>query len=159
MERDINSVCFHAPPDDPLHALFQQAGGTHVCQEAWQGEVQMARVLEPAKLLRTLCPVLHGRAGQRDLPRPFELGFAVHGARHRLVLTRRSVKVGQPRLGRSYLTMNDADFTRLLLGHLDLEEAVAAGRVQASTRVAQEAASVLFPRLPLWRAPLDEVSL
>jgi hypothetical protein len=55
--------------------------------------------------------------------------------------------------------MNDADFTRLLLGHLDLEEAVAAGRVRASTRVAQEAAAVLFPRLPLWRAPLDEVEL
>ena len=73
------------------------------------------------------------------------------------MLTRRSVKVGQSRLGRSYLTMNDADFTRLLLGHLDLEEAVAAGRVQTSTRVAQEAASILFPRLPLWRAPLDEV--
>ena len=62
MERDQNSVCFHAPPDDPLHRLFQQAGGTQVCQEAWQGEVLMARVLEPAKLLRLLCPVLHERA-------------------------------------------------------------------------------------------------
>jgi predicted acetyltransferase len=159
MERDQNSVCFHAPPDDPLHALFQQAGGTHVCQEAWQGEVLMARVLEPAKLLRLLCPVLHERAQQRELERPFELGFSVHGAKYRLLLTRRSVKLVAPRLGRSYLTMNDADFTRLLLGHLDIDDAVQAGRVHASTRVAQEAAAILFPRLPLWRPPLDEVAI
>ena len=53
--------------------------------------------------------------------------------------------------------MNDADFTRLLMGHLDINEAVEAGRVQASTRVGQEMAAALFPRLPLWRAPLDEV--
>jgi predicted acetyltransferase len=157
MERDQNSVCFHAPPDDPLHGLFQRAGGTHVCQEAWQGEVLMARVLEPAKLLRLLCPVLHERAQQRELERPFELGFSVHGAKYRLLLTRRSAKLVAPRLGRSYLTMNDADFTRLLLGHLDIDDAVQAGRVQASTRVAQEAAAILFPRLPLWRPPLDEV--
>jgi hypothetical protein len=116
-------------------------------------------VLEPLKLLRTLCPVLHERANARDLPRPFELGFAVHGAKYRLVLTRRSVKCAPPRLGRSYLSMNDADFTRLLLGHLDLDEAVESGRVQASTRVAHEAAQSLFPRLPLWRPPLDEVAM
>jgi hypothetical protein len=159
MERDLNSICLHAPPDDPLHALLQQAGGAQVCQEAWQGEVLMARILEPVNLLRQLCPMLHERATQRELPRPLELGFAVNKARYRLMLTRRSVKVGQARVGRSYLKLNDADFTRLLLGHLDLEEAVAAGRVQPSTRVAQEAASLLFPRLPLWRPPLDEVLL
>jgi predicted acetyltransferase len=157
MERDLNSVSFHAPPDDPLHRLFQQSAGTQVWQEAWQGEVFMARILEPVKLLRLMCAVLHERAAQRDLARPFELSFAVNGAKYRLVLTRRSVKVGAPRLGRSYLKMNDADFTRLLLGHLDIDEAVEAGRLQASTRIAQEAAAALFPRLPLWRSPLDEV--
>jgi hypothetical protein len=46
----------------------------------------------------------------------------------------------------------------LLLGHLDIDEALADGRLRASTQVAAELGRVLFPRLPLWRPPLDEMS-
>ena len=40
---------------------------------------------------------------------------------------RRSVKLLNQKLGRSYLSMNDAEFTRLLLGHVNLDDAVASG--------------------------------
>jgi hypothetical protein len=163
VERDDHSVVFHAPPDEPLHELFQVAGGTRFHHEADQGEVFMVKLLNPIGFLRLLCGELHRRAEAAALPRPCELGLLLpsgqdHGAKHRLVISRRSVKLMRNKLGRSYLSMNDAEFARLLLGHLDVEEAVASGRLEVSTRVALDIAGVLFPRLPLWHPPLDEVS-
>ncbi len=61
-------------------------------------------------------------------------------------------------MGRSYLRMNVADFTRLLLGQLDWDRAVAEKRLEVSTALAQQAGRVLFPRLPLWYPPLDELT-
>ena len=55
--------------------------------------------------------------------------------------------------------MNRAEFTRLALGHMDVAEAAAHDRVQISTRLAEETGCVLFPRLPLWRSPWDEIYL
>ncbi len=46
---------------------------------------------------------------------------------------------------------------QLLLGHLDIETAAQAGRLAVSTRVAMQTAKTLFPRLPLWRPPWDDV--
>jgi hypothetical protein len=53
--------------------------------------------------------------------------------------------------------MSDADFTRLLLGHLNLTEAGADGRVTSSNRAALQTAAALFPQLPLWHPPLDDL--
>jgi ribosomal protein S18 acetylase RimI-like enzyme len=157
VERDLTSLVLHAPPHDPLHGLFQAAGGSHFHHESLQGEVFMVKLLDPIGFLRRLCPELHRRAEQSRLARPFELGLLLQGQKHRLVATRRSIKLLNQKLGRSYLSMNDAEFTRLLLGHVNLDEAVASGRIEASTRVAQETASMLFPQRPLWHAPLDQI--
>ncbi len=92
------------------------------------------------------------------MTRPCELGWVLAGEKYRLVVSRRSVKLGRHRIGRSYLACNGANVTRLLLGHLDIDEALAEGRLRASTQLAAETARVLFPRLPLWRPPLDEMS-
>jgi hypothetical protein len=54
--------------------------------------------------------------------------------------------------------MNSQEFTRLMMGHLDVAEAVAQGRIESSTRLALEMAEILFPRLPYWRAPWDDVA-
>ena len=59
-------------------------------------------------------------------------------------------------LGRSYLRLNVADFTRMLLGQLDWERALEEGRVVPSTALAGDAGRVLFPPLPFWRPVLDE---
>jgi predicted acetyltransferase len=158
IERDFNAVCCHAPPDDPLHRLLQVAGGTLHHHEVWQGEAFMVRLFDPPGFLRLLCPQLHARAAAGRLPRRLELGLATGDSKYLLVLSRRSVKLVRGKMGRSYLRLNDADFTRLLLGHLDLSEAVEAGRVEPSTRIALETARVLFPRLPLWRPPLDDLA-
>ncbi len=50
-----------------------------------------------------------------------------------------------------------ADFTRLVLGQLDWDQALAEGRLEPSTALARQAGQVLFPPLPLWRPPLDDL--
>jgi ribosomal protein S18 acetylase RimI-like enzyme len=157
IERDFTTLVYHAPPSDKLHERFLAAGGSRFHHESSQGEVFMMKLLDPIGFLRQLCGQLHERAEQSNLPRPCELGLLLQGQKHRLAITRRSVKLAGRRLGRSYLSMNDAEFTRLLLGHVRLDEAVASGRVEASTRVAFEMSAALFPQLPLWHSPLDEV--
>ena len=93
----------------------------------------------------------------RGLPRPVELGLLVDGRKYRIVAGPKRVKAVSRTIGRSYLHLNVADFTRLVLGHLDWDKAVREGRLMASTRIADEAGRVLFPTLPLWRPPLDDL--
>src|SRR5262249_27386672 len=112
----------------------------------------------PPGFLKMLCPELHSRAEAAGLVRPCELGLLVDGEKYRLVISRRSVKFGRHKIGRSYLACSGANFTRLLLGHMAIDEALVEGRLRASTQLAAETARALFPRLPVWRPPLDELS-
>lgn len=158
IERDYNMLTLHAPADDPLMEIFRIAGGTLHCNESEQGEVYMAKLMNPIGFLKQLCPELHRRADAVSLTRPCELGLVLDGEKYGLIVSRRSVKLRRHRIGRSYLAANGANVTRLLLGHFDIDEALADGRLRASTHVAAELGRVLFPRLPLWRPPLDEIS-
>ena len=53
--------------------------------------------------------------------------------------------------------VTDDELARLLLGQCDPIEAVAAGRMEPSTQMAQKLAGILFPRLPLWAPVWDDV--
>ena len=157
IERDLHSVRLDAPPDCPLHEIMASAGGSFIGHQVDQGGVQLAKVFAPLKLLEQLCPVLHERGKQAELSRPCELGLLLGGEKHRLLATRRSVKLLSGKLGRSYLNCNHAQLTQLMLGHLDVAAAAESGRLTASTRVAIETAAALFPQRPFWRSPWDEL--
>jgi predicted N-acetyltransferase YhbS len=157
IEHDRQTVLLHAPGGSPLHRVFRTAGGFRHCHEADRGEVYMARLLDPLKLLRHLCGEFALRAEEAGLPRPLELGLLVDGKKYLLQITGQRARAVSRRLGRSYLRLNVADFTRLLLGQLDWESAIAEGRVEFSTALARAAALALFPPLPLWRPPLDDL--
>lgn len=157
LEQDFDWVELHTSPDDPLLEHFRSVGGGVSLHEVSQGEVFMMKLLNPPALLRALAPSFTARACGAHIPRPVELGFVIDGRKLRLLLTRRGVRVGLNKTGRNYVTVGHADFTRLLLGHLSLAETVQAGRATCSTRLAQQVGSALFPRLPLWRPPLDEL--
>ncbi|HEX4147372.1 MAG TPA: GNAT family N-acetyltransferase [Pirellulales bacterium] len=159
IERDCHCVQLHAPPDDPLHGLFESAAGRLSQHEVHQGEVQMARIANPRAFLRFLGPELQRRAIAAELDLPCELGLQIGADKYQLGVSRRGVKITRSKLGRSYLRMSRAEFTRLALGHMDVAEAAAQDRVQVSTRLALESGRVLFPRLPLWRSPWDEIYL
>lgn len=159
VERDLRHLCLHAAPDEPLFDLFRAAGGSVLNSEASQGEVFMVKLLDPIGLLRDMAPELHLRAEEAQLARPCQLGLHLDGRKMRLAVSRRSVKLLRDNPGRSYLKMNLPDFTRLLLGHLNLPEAIEAGRVTCSTRLALDVAEAIFPRRPLWRPPVDDLML
>lgn len=158
IERDHHTVRLDAPPDDPLHQIVSQAGGRHCYHEAENGEVFMVKLFDPLGFLLRLCPQLHRRAKAARLARPCELGLAYQGEKYCLQITGRDVKLKRGRLGRSYLTCGRNELTQLLLGHVAVNDRVASGRLDASTHVAAEIASVLFPKLPIWHPPLDDLS-
>jgi len=157
MEHDRQCVLLHAPPTNSLHSLFLQAGGIHHYHEADHGEVYMARLLDPLKLLRRLCGAFFRRAQKASLPRPLELGLLVDGKKYQLEIDGEDARVVSRRIGRSYLRLNVADFTRLVLGELNWDLAQADGRLEVSTQLAEQAGRALFPNLPLWRPPLDDL--
>lgn len=157
IERDHHQLRIDAAPGHPLHQLFLLAGGSHVARETVGGDTIMIKLFDPLAFLRNLCATLHERAKAASLPRPTELGLLLNGEKHQLTITRRSVRLESGRLGRSYLTCTSALLTQLLLGHLNVKQAVAAERFAASTQVAAETASVLFPKLPFWLPSLDDL--
>ena len=157
IERDHHTLRLDAPPDDPAHQLFTAAGGGYVHDESDRGEVFLVKLWDPIRLLSMLGNQLHARAKAAALPRPAKLGLRLGGETYRLVLSGRSVRVRPGKLGRSYLACEVPAFTQLILGHLTVREGVETGRLEASTRVAEQMAAVLFPPLPLWRPPLDDL--
>ena len=157
IERDCHAVKLHAPSGSRLHKLFQTAGGVRHHHEADRGEVFMTRLLEPVKFLRAIAGQLHQRAEAANVPRPLELGFLVDGKKYRLMLTLNGVRAAGCNTGRSYLRLNVADFTRLVLGQFDWDRALLEGRLEASTNIALKAGQALFPHLSLWRPPFDEL--
>ena len=157
IEHDRQTVMLHAAPNSALHKILRTAGGFRHNHESDRGEVYMARLLDPLKLLRQLCGELARRAEEAGLPRPLELGLLVDGKKYLVEITGRGARAVSRRLGRSYVRLNVADFTRLLLGQLDWPRALSEGRIEVSTGLAREAAPLLFPRVPLWRPPLDEL--
>lgn len=157
IELDRHCVLLHAPPGCPLFEIFDEAGGCGPPRTPEHGEVSMMRLFDPLGLFRRLCGQFERRAVEAGLPRPLDLGLLVEGQKYQLELGREGIGVTSQRVGRSYLRLNVADFTRLVLGQLDWDAAVADGRLECSTALACNAGRVLFPTLPLWRPPWDEM--
>ena len=157
IERGRHTVRLDAPPNSRVDKLFHAAAGKPLQRKTESGLFLMARLPSPMKLLRVMADEFHRRAEEAGLARPVELGLRVEGSKYRLVLARDSAKAKGGNIGRSYLQMNVADFTRLVLGHLDWDGALSDGRVRPSTNLALRAGRVLFPELPLWFPPLDSL--
>ncbi len=157
IEHGRNTVRLDAPPNSRVGKLFRSAGGEHYQHGVDPSRVLMAKLLDPVKLLRAMAGEFSRRAVAAGIPRPIELGLLVDGRKYRLTLTPGGVETTSGGIGRSYLRMNVADFTRLLLGHLDWDQALSDGRLVASTNIALKAGHTLFPTLPLWCPPLDHL--
>ncbi len=158
IERDQHDMILEAPPQDPLHKFLAEAGGQFHHHEADDQEVLMMRLADPALIMRRFAPLLTERWQAAGLGRRCELGLIVGEEKHLLTVSGRGVRWAAGRLGRNYLTCNRAEFTRLVLGHSDPAEAIAQNRLTASTQTALQAASALFPRVPLWRPPWDDLT-
>ncbi len=158
IEKDFFHVRLDAPSEQPMHQLLIRAGGEHGYHEADQGMVFMASIFKPRRFLGVISRDLDRRAKEAGLPRPCQLGLFVDKEKYRLRVSRRSVELIPGTLGRSYLKCSLYELNQLLLGHLDVRSAVESGRLGVSTRVALEMADALFPRLPFWRPPWDDLA-
>jgi predicted acetyltransferase len=154
IEQDHRRISLHVPADSPLLGCFckTQSSPYWAPEDA---EFCMARLLDPLGLLRILCGVYVQRAAEAGLARPLELGLLVDGQKYQIEISGRG-RATLGALGRHYLRLNVADFTRLMLGQLDWDRALEEGRVAPSTDLAGGAARVLFPPLPFWRPMLDD---
>ena len=157
IEQGYQSVTLHSAQSDRLHRLFRIAAGSTDCSEMAGRKMYMARLLDPVKLLRKQAAELCSRANQADLPRSFELGLWVDDKKYRLSISRRDARIASGSIGRSYIKMNVADFTRMVLGHLPWHQALSDGRLQPSTKLAVKAGRTLFPRVRFWRPPFDDL--
>jgi predicted N-acetyltransferase YhbS len=72
-----------APPDHPLHALLRGAGGRMVSQQQLDGELFMAKILDPLSLLRQTAPVLVERVKAANLAQPTRLGLELRSGKGR----------------------------------------------------------------------------
>jgi hypothetical protein len=133
------------------------AGGSWHHHEACQREVFMTRLLDPCQTLKHLEPQLRKRAADAGLKLPIELGLLIDADKYLLTLSDDVLEVSTGRLGRSYIACTWPEFTRLVLGHYDIEQIVDEGRLQASTQISEEVARALFRRVPHWRPPLDDL--
>ncbi len=158
IEKDFVRVRLDAPPEHPLHQLLLQAGGEFGHHEADHGVVFMANILKPHRFLGSISRDLSQRAKDAGLPRPCQLGLLVNKDKYQLRVSRRNVELVPGSLGRSYLKCSLAELKQLFLGHLDAREVVASGRISTSTRVALETVDAIFPRLPFWRPPWDDLA-
>lgn len=168
-EQDRWQIRLDAPADDPLHQLFVQAGGRAVQAEEVSGEVFMVKLLEPLKLLGGMERVFVDRFRAANLPSPLSLGLAVQCparpgrtgatqvARFRLSVASRGMNLVAGSVGRQYLTLRRKDLAPLVLGHWDVGDMIEAGRIAASSPAAGRLGRALFPKLPWWRPPLDDL--
>ncbi len=158
IERRGSEIVLEAPCDDPLHRFVQSAGGAVQHRESDGDEVFMVKLFNEAGFLARLMPLIEARARAAHPSETCELGLLVDGDKFLLAVGRRGTTISRERLGRSYIACNRCEFTRLLLGHSSPADAAAQGRLTASTQTALDLAEILFPRLPAWRPPWDDLA-
>ena len=152
IERDSHALRLHSPHVRRLQHLFAD-GAT----AGTGGRQLLARVNDPALLLRQLEGELLQRAARGGLSLPCEIGLDAAPLKLLVRLSRRGLQLRVGKLGRSYLRTNQSTLARLLLGMVPAAEVVESGKLFASTRLALETAQILFPALEFWSSPWDHV--
>jgi GNAT superfamily N-acetyltransferase len=153
IENDRQEILYESSSSDPLHTAVAGTGSLV------QGGDRMivARVFRPLDLLTALAPAVAQRVVEAGIKETVELGLDAPSFRGSIIVADGNASVHAGRVGRSYLRLADDELARLLLGQCDPAEAAAAGRLEASTQVAQKLASQLFPRTPLWCPMWDDL--
>ena len=153
VENDRQEIVYESSAADPLHHAV--AGGESLVTP--NDRMIVARVFRPLELMTALAPQVAENVVAAGLRETVELGLDAPGFRGSVIVTDGRATVHAGRVGRSYLRLTDDELARLLLGQSDPLEATAAGRMEASTQVAQKLATQLFPRVPLWCPMWDDL--
>ena len=158
IENDRQEIVYESSASDPLHAAV--AGDSSLVQSG--DRMLVAKVFRPLELLTAQAEAVAARVVAADIRETVELGIDAPSFRGSIIVAdakegERKATVHPGRVGRSYLRLSDDELGRLLLCQCDPAEAVAAGRMEPSTQMAQKLAAELFPRTPLWCPMWDDL--
>jgi predicted N-acetyltransferase YhbS len=153
IERGFQEIRLAAPARAALVRLLQDAGGRLDTTAA----PCLAKLFDVPAFIERLGTQWWQRRTVCTAPLASELGLRLDEEPYVLQVVAEGTRLRPGRPGRNYLTCSRALFTQCLLGTVDLPAAVARGEIAASTRLALDTARVLFPRLPLWFPPLDDL--
>ncbi len=157
IEADRHGVLLHAPQSDSLHKLFLKAGGYSQHHVVDHGEVFMAYIAQPLKLLRLMKHLLIERAHRAALPNCWALAIEVDRRRYLISCADGDLNVAGRKRAEDSIQLNEADFARMLLGQLDWPRALEEQRILFQTSTAEQLARALFPQVPFWKPPLDDL--
>ena len=153
IERDDYSIELCAMATERLHKLILDARGTErPCKNTL-----MMKAFDPLAFFHQIRPELHLRSTAASLRRPRELGLVIGNQNFRIKLTQRGARISERQPGRSFLAIPMNDFQNLLLGQQEVANAVRTKRWTASTRMAIQTASAIFPTCPIWSSPWDDI--
>ena len=153
IENDRQEIVYESSASDPLHHAV--AGGESLVSQ--HDRMIVAKVFKPLEVLTAAAPAVADRVIAAGIRETVELGLDAPSFRGSVIVADGKATVHAGRSGRSYLKLSDEELARLLLGQSDPTEAAAAGRMQASTHVAEKLAMQLFPRVPLWCPMWDDL--
>ena len=124
-------------------------------QDDHDNSVSTSHITDLGRFLTAIFPELSRRACESGAPLPVELGVSQGDARFMIHVDRKSARVEPDKLSRRHLAVTPATMVRLLMGHVDVDQAAEEPGFTASTSTALDAARVLFTPAPIWRSPLD----
>lgn len=157
IERAMPTIRLYGPPYGTWHRMMIEAGGEPCYYEAARGRAFAVYVPDLLRLLREMGPLIKQRAVNAGVTLPVRLGLQWNGQQVQLDVKRSRVSVRCAKNERSYLAGSPSTLIRLVLGHESVQKALEDGRLEVSTKKALALADVLFPPVPYWTPPWDEL--
>jgi predicted acetyltransferase len=157
IEQDLCEIRVDLSPNHPLHQVLLSSGGVFRQREQERGQVFMVRVLDTARLVSALHAELQSRLRFEKPIAQRELGFVIGDQPLTLEIAPGTSGLTPKRLGRTHLRCDWPQFWQLLLGHMDVQQAASCGTLFVSNRLGLDLAGTIFPQLPLWYPPLDDL--
>ena len=154
IEQDHHTLSLHTPASDPLHELIVLAGGSW-CTKPRAGGTLLLKLLDAARWVEGLYPILRRRAKRAGLARPLQLCFDTGEEQYRLVLTRRSSRLVADEAMPVDVRCDPATFAALLLGNLDIQKARDDQRLHVIDEDVHHRVDVLFPPAVFWQSQFD----
>lgn len=154
VERDFHTLTLHTPASDPLHELIVTAGGSWRTDERQVGAM-VVKLLDPARWVEAIYPVLRRRMKGAGLARPCQICFDTGEEHYRLVLTRRSSRLVADETAAAEVCCDPDCFSALLIGNLHVLRARDEGRLRVTDEEMLHKLTVLFPPALFWQSQFD----
>ena len=115
----------------------------------------MLKLLDAAKWIESVYPVLLRRAKAAGVKRPCHVVCSAGQRKYRLDLTRRSGRLERDEMAPADVRCTPETLAGLLLGNLELDAARNAGQLEFSNDATARRLAALFPPETFWQSPFD----